>query len=38
MPPASFAINPIVPDENGMVIDGRVNFPSLPAAGDQNAC
>lgn len=38
MPPTSVAINPIVPDENGLVIDGRVNFPTLPAAGYQNAC
>lgn len=38
MPPASVAINPVVPDENGNIIDDRVNFPTLAAAGYQKAC
>ena len=33
MPPASVAINPIVPGEDGVIIDDRVNFPTLTAAG-----
>lgn len=34
MPPSSVAINPIVPeDENGNIIDDRVNFPTLAPAG-----
>ena len=30
---ATVAINPIVPDDDGIVIDDRVNFPTLTAAG-----
>lgn len=33
MPPSSVAINPVVPDESGNIIDDRVNFPTLAAAG-----
>ena len=33
MPPLSVAINPIVPNEDGSIIDNRVNFPTLRAAG-----
>jgi len=33
MPPTSVAINPIQPDEDGVIIDVRVNFPTLTAAG-----
>jgi len=33
MPPSSVAINPIAPDQNGNIIDDRVNFPTLAAAG-----
>jgi hypothetical protein len=33
MPPSCVAINPIVPDDNGNIIDDRVNFPTLTAAG-----
>lgn len=33
MPPSSVAINPVVPDETGNIIDDRVNFPTLTAAG-----
>ena len=33
MPPASVAINPIMPDEDGLIIDDRVSFPRLAAAG-----
>ncbi len=33
MPPTSVAINPIKPDEDGVIIDDRVNFPTLTAAG-----
>lgn len=37
MPPESVSINPVMPDENGMVGNDRVNFPTLTAAGYQNA-
>ena len=33
MPPLSVAINPIVQSDDGSVIDDRVNFPTLIAAG-----
>jgi putative transposase len=33
MPPLSVAINPIVQNEEGSVVDDRVNFPTLSAAG-----
>ena len=33
MPPLSVAINPIVHSEDGSIIDDRVNFPTLTAAG-----
>jgi len=33
MPPLSVAINPIVQSEDGSIIDDRVNFPTLTAAG-----
>ncbi len=33
MPPLSVAINPIVPNEDGSIIDARVNLPTLRAAG-----
>jgi len=33
MPPTTVAINPIMPDEDGVILDGRVNFPTLSAAG-----
>jgi len=33
MPPTSVAINPITADEDGVIIDDRVNFPTLTAAG-----
>lgn len=33
LPPESVAINPIVQSEDGNVIDDRVNFPTLTAAG-----
>jgi putative transposase len=33
MPPLSVAINPIVQSEDGRIIDDRVNFPTLTAAG-----
>jgi hypothetical protein len=33
MPPLSVAINPSVQNEAGSIIDNRVNFPTLPAAG-----
>lgn len=36
MPPESVSINPVVPDENG-IVDDRVNFPTLTAAGYRNA-
>jgi len=32
-PPLSVAINPIVPNEDGSVIDDRVNLSTLRAAG-----
>ena len=38
MPPASVAINPILPNEEGTIDDDRVNFPTLTAAGYQKAC
>lgn len=38
MPPLSVAINPVVPDENGNVVEERVNFPTLAAAGYQKVC
>jgi len=38
MPPLSVAINPIVQNEDGIVIDERVNFPTLAAAGYAKAC
>ena len=38
MPPESVAINPIQPNEEGMMTDGRVNFPTLAAAGYEKAC
>lgn len=38
MPPTSVAINPVVPDENGVIVDSRVNFPTLNAAGYQKVC
>ena len=37
MPPESVFINPVMPDENGMIDNDRVNFPTLTAAGYQNA-
>ena len=33
MPPRTVAINPVVPTEEGTVVDARVNFPTLTAAG-----
>ena len=33
MPPLSVAINPIVQNEDGGIVDDRVNFPTLSAAG-----
>ncbi|XOV86898.1 MAG: IS3 family transposase [Pseudomonadota bacterium] len=33
MPPTSVAINPVVPGGDGTIIDDRVNFPTLTAAG-----
>ena len=33
MPPPSVAINPIEQNEDGIIIDDRVNFPTLTAAG-----
>jgi len=33
MPPTSVAINPVVPGDDGTVVDDRVNFPTLAAAG-----
>jgi putative transposase len=38
MPPASVAINPILPNEEGIIVDDRVNFPALTTAGYQKAC
>lgn len=38
MPPVSVAINPIVPNDEGIIIDDRVNFPTLAAAGYAKAC
>jgi len=38
MPPASVAINPILPNEEGIIVDDRVNFPTLAAAGYKKAC
>jgi hypothetical protein len=32
------AINPIVPNDEGIIIDERVNFPTLAAAGYAKAC
>jgi hypothetical protein len=33
MPPTSVAINPIVPGDDGIIIDDRVNFPTLAVTG-----
>jgi len=33
MPPLSVAINPIIQSEDGSIIDDRVDFPTLTAAG-----
>ena len=33
MPPRTVAINPVVPTEEGTIVDTRVNFPTLTAAG-----
>ncbi len=33
MPPRTVAINPVVPTEEGAIVDTRVNFPTLTAAG-----
>lgn len=33
LPPATVAINPIVPGDEGTVVDDHVNFPTLAAAG-----
>jgi len=38
IPPESVAINPMQPNEEGMMTDGRVNFPTLAAAGYEKAC
>ena len=38
MPPESVAINPIQPNEEGVIVNDRVNFPTLSAAGYQKAC
>ena len=38
MPPKSVAINPIQPNEEGVIVDDRVNFPTLVAAGYEKAC
>lgn len=38
MPPESVAINPILPNEEGIIVDDRVNFPTLSAAGYRKAC
>jgi putative transposase len=38
MPPESVAINPILPNEEGIIVDDRVNFPTLAAAGYQKVC
>jgi len=33
MPPATVAINPILPGDDGGILNDRVNFPTLTAAG-----
>lgn len=33
MPPETVTINPVVPNENGDIVEDRVNFPTLAAAG-----
>lgn len=33
MPPATVAINPVEPGDDGTIVDNRVNFPTLTAAG-----
>ena len=38
MSPLSVATNPIVQNEDGIVIDERVSFPTLAAAGYAKAC
>lgn len=38
MPPTSVAINPVLPNEDGIIVEERVNFPTLPAAGYAKAC
>ena len=37
MPPKSVFINPVAPDETGMIGNNQVNFPTLRAAGYRNA-
>lgn len=38
MPPESVAINPILPNEEEIIIGDRVNFPTLSAAGYRKVC